>query len=168
MASVSKTPGVRRVGKYASTLRAAMSRHQMSIRHLSKATGFSYEHVRKVLSGAPVQSERFTQEVCRVLSLDADDMDGLSIVEKTELRDERLGEAPVLDTRFIEVWPGLSPDEQEQVLRYARRLADERFVERVDSGEAAPWEILRRIQQLTTKLARLKIQRHSDEDSAGD
>ena len=42
----------------------------ISKRDLAKLTGYSYEHIRKLLKGEPVPSREFNATICRVLGLD--------------------------------------------------------------------------------------------------
>ena len=46
--------------------------HPITKRDLAKLTGYSYEHIRKMLKGEPVPSREFNRKLCEVLGLEED------------------------------------------------------------------------------------------------
>src|SRR5437899_2731191 len=81
---------------YAEIVKKAMADKQMSVRDLEKRTaeidpdgqGYSYEHLRKLLSGkgTPSQSEGCNAAICKILKLNVDEMWELAQSEKIRRR----------------------------------------------------------------------------------
>lgn len=84
-----------------------------------QGTPYSYEHVRKLLSGEPVSSETCNEAICRVLGLDAK---AIWILAQCEKAVRRFGPAPVRMTapdhpRARALWDELDDSERNDVIR---------------------------------------------------
>lgn len=73
-------------GEYASLLRDAMDAQELTLRNLEKLTSYSYEHIRKVVSGIPCGSRAFNREVCKLLGLNENDLWRIALSEKPRTR----------------------------------------------------------------------------------
>jgi transcriptional regulator with XRE-family HTH domain len=115
---------------YAATIRLKMATTDnptgapITMREMARATGYSYEHVRKLLKGFPVGSREFNNEVCRVLGLDADEMWELAQRAKLEEKFKNLDlpvQAP--DDRFAALWRRLTEEDKRMIMRMVESLA---------------------------------------------
>lgn len=86
-------------------------RKRITIRDLANATGYSYEHIRKVYVGEPVGSRDLNRLICGVLGLDEEQMWLLAARQKMErrFRDQALNLAPPEDELVRSAWQHLSP-----------------------------------------------------------
>jgi hypothetical protein len=72
---------------------------------LKAATGYSYEHVRKVLGGEPVQSPAFNRALCDALGLDAESMWELAQLDKAHRRfGKRVSLTDSEEQRWVDLW----------------------------------------------------------------
>lgn len=147
---------------YAALLRRAMrnQRPSMSRRDLEKALkrigkGYSYEHIRKVVSGLPVMSEQFNHDVCKVLNIDAEKMWQVAAQEKLKgnTRTARLLQNAAPDQSLRADWAELADDERDAVSRIISGMAAKRRAEREASETDDPEVIRRQIIDLTNRLS---------------
>jgi hypothetical protein len=96
------------------------------LERMTKTSGapYSYEHLRKVLAGEPVQSAECNAVICRIFKLDETKM---WIVAQAEKSLRRFGPAPVQmaapdDNVMRTLWPKLTEAEQDNVRRYVEGL----------------------------------------------
>lgn len=93
----------------------------VTLRHLEKSTGFSYEHMRKIRAGRPLLSKDVSDTICDKLGMDKKAMWELIKVEKMK---NRFGEVPAelvppADERLRQYWPSLSRDEKAEIVAIA-------------------------------------------------
>ncbi len=90
--------GYRSEPTYASRLRLEMARKRLTLRQLSQATNFSYEHIRKVAAGHPLLSRACNAAICNAVGLDEVEFWQLAVAEKQSQRMASLGvQGPVGD-----------------------------------------------------------------------
>lgn len=100
----------------------------MSLREVSRRTGYSYEHVRKAYLGEPVQSREFSNALSNALGLDPEEMWQLAIRGKVGRFFERTGEVvPITapDPELADLWLKLTPKQQRKVRSIIEGLAAE-------------------------------------------
>jgi plasmid maintenance system antidote protein VapI len=113
---------------YAERIRKAMlseenpTRATVSIHQLARLTGYSYEHVRKLVNGLPLISREFNDMVCRVLGLDPKELWALCQSEKVQ-RKYGMTRLPN-DTRLAELWPHLTDSDREKIVRIVEGYAE--------------------------------------------
>lgn len=138
---------------YASIIRKAMIRKELTRRKLEALSGYSYEHIRKVVNGMPLMSEAFNDKICGILGLDVDEMWEIAKREKA-----KHSHIATPDIRFQQFWGHLLPSDQEQVLNFARSLADERLRQQqqfeTPDEEKTPEQIREKINRLTDTLVK--------------
>lgn len=153
---------------YAALLRAALRNNNWSIRDLenqiktaatSKTGGktYSYEHIRKIISGLPVMSEHFNEIVCDVLGLDKAAMWQSALQAKSRsgsrsamIASSMAASAPTEDLRAA--WAELTPDDCARATRFIEGLAEQRKAERLESTSEDPEVIRDAIIRLTQRL----------------
>ncbi len=108
-------------------LRGGRSGEPITIRMVEKATGYTYEHIRKVVKNLPVVSHELNEAICRYLDLDEEKMWGIAQSEKLERKAATLPShySPPLDPRLKALWPRLLPADVDKIRRIAERMADD-------------------------------------------
>src|SRR4051812_46223387 len=137
---------------YAELVRKAMRAKGMTRRDLEKAIDYSYEHIRKVVSGLPLMSEDFNDKVCRVLELDAPAMWAIAQGEKLKRTYGSIPTVALPTNRLKELWSELSADDQAAIMTIAEGMAARRRAERDDRNLEDPDRIRQRIMQLMDRL----------------
>ncbi len=145
---------------YAELLRRGMRAKGMSRRQLERATkqrphgGYSYEHIRKIVSGQPLMSEQFNADICSILELDADYMWQIAVKEK--LAQSKFAKSVTINlpdnNALREAWEFLSDADRIRVVNFARALADERRVLHRDGALQDATQIRQRIVELMDRL----------------
>lgn len=104
----------------------------ITLRGLSRSTGFSYEHVRRVLGGDPVASRRFNAAIAKALGLDEEAM--WQVAQRDKLARKygqpavpynatgALGEGE-LPAKLIQLWRQLTAQDRARVLAIIEGLA---------------------------------------------
>jgi len=119
--------------RYGDIVRIAMkskenaTRRPLSIRDVANATGFSYEHVRRAVSGQPTVSQDFNERVCHLLGLDVDIMWQKAQLEKVRRRFDLMPSALAggfTSQRVQDLWNRLSPESERKALRIIENLAE--------------------------------------------
>jgi hypothetical protein len=115
--------------RYSQALRLAMTTtnnptgHSISIRQLSQALGYSYEHIRKILAGQPAGSREFNDIMCGYLGLDTNVMWRLAQEEKVALKyGHDLGVRLPKDTRLVDFWNQLDATDRERLVKVAEGM----------------------------------------------
>lgn len=149
-----------RIETYPEAIRRAMRSKRMNIRQLEQAVrhvdprtdGYSYEHIRKIVGGAPLMSEQFNELICKVLSLNADYMWGLAqqLKAKSGVRTPAKIAAP--DNRLRDLWNELLPADHERVLKIVEGMVEERRAQRVAENTEDPEQIKLMITKLMERL----------------
>jgi hypothetical protein len=142
---------------YAELLRRGMRAKDMSRRqleqelaqHAKKGGGhaYSYEHIRKIASGLPMMSQKFNEDVCFVLGLNAAEM--WAVAEREKMKQRYGATAPSAlpaDPRLRTAWAQLTPADHERVIKFAEGIAAERSAERSHDNDD-PAVIQARIQK---------------------
>jgi hypothetical protein len=96
----------------------------LAIREVANAIGYSYEHMRKVVTGEPVGSREMNDQICAVLGLDPNDMWQLSQREKLHRKFKDIPDV-VVDTVPSELghlWAQLNDQNREYLSRMAETL----------------------------------------------
>lgn len=115
-------------GRLARALSERMNELGRSIREVAASSGLTYEHVRKLVKGEAYPSRLALRELCRVLTLDAAQMDQLAIADRLE---KKYGGIPhALAGRHPELsllapWWDLLTAEQKQMFRIQIRSVAE-------------------------------------------
>lgn len=134
---------------YAEYLREAMSRLDITRRTLSITIKFSYEHLRKILTGAPLMSDIFNERVCLALGLDDKEMWRLAQLEKATQR----GTVPVLPDQSVAMqWNELSIENKARVAGIIQVMCEVQRYNTPKSAEEIRLEIARLTGQLGTKM----------------
>lgn len=94
----------------------------LSIRMVATALGMSYEHVRRVYAGKAAMGRAASDDLCDFLGLPKDKMWRLAQLEKVK---ERYGISPrpMKETEMADLWRELRPDEREQLMVLAAKMA---------------------------------------------
>jgi hypothetical protein len=144
-------------GAYASALRQAMHERRWTMRDLQKRTNYSYEHIRKVLRGLPLMSEKFNVDVCGVLGLDSRAMWELALREKLEGKFGSIGSMLLPDgaQALKSAWAELTEEQKAQVSDFATQLANANRASRSESDRSVQ-QIRDEIEVLSRKLHRLE------------
>ena len=116
--------------KYSDIVRLAMKGKENStgapitIREASRRTGYSYEHIRKVVGGEPVVSQEFNEDLCKLLSLDAREMWNIALREKVQRRFKGVPAPlqPPADDFFTSNWSKLTPENIETLRQMAQGM----------------------------------------------
>lgn len=115
---------------YQTLLCAAMSpqlngRRRISIRDLAKATGYSYEHVRKICAGEPVGSREMNRRICEALALEEEKMWALAARAKIvrRFKDDAINLAPPDDDQMKSLWPDLSAKNKAELRKIVEGMA---------------------------------------------
>ena len=154
--------------QYAERLRTAMrqrreaQRPSVRIVDLVRATGYSREHIRKVLAGQPVASRTFNDAICAALDLDSEEMWQIAKQEKFS---ERLGLGLLAkmpkDIRLVEIWPVLPDTAREKVIRFAEALKfvheTERIKQQIEEAMSHPLPVAAEAKQLVPPRPRMTI-----------
>lgn len=160
---------------YASKLRSAMRAHNLSIRGLEKrlsdlpnAHSYSYEHIRKITGGLPLMSEKFNDDVCKVLDLNADEMWGLAVGEKNRKRGGTINTTFSIpsDPRLRNAWADLSQTNREKLVIIAEGMAERDRIEREVEQETDPEKLQADIQRRMKRLAEVISMRRETEAPA--
>src|SRR3954464_3163371 len=134
---------------YADLLRKAMRAKGMKRRDLERATGYSYEHIRKVASGLPLMSEDFNAKVCEVLGVNTDEMWAVAKREKLKRAYGSIPAVALPDDRLKELWSELTAADQQDLIKIAEGLAARRRAEREELELNDADKIRQRIMTLT-------------------
>lgn len=150
---------------YAALVRRGMRAKHMSRRDLERAMrdqklgtgkGYSYEHIRKIVSGFPVMSEQFNEDVCNVLGLDVNFMWDVAANEKMKFRRQSSTASMVdlasPDLRFRELWQMLSSDDKDRVFKIVEGMAEARGAENAQRNTDDPASLKEQINNLMGKL----------------
>ena len=115
--------------RYSQVLRLAITTisnptgHPISIRQLSQALGYSYEHIRKILAGQPSGSREFNDILCGYLGLDANAMWRLAMEEKVAIKyGHDLGVRLPKDSRLVDLWNQLDATDRERLVKVAEGM----------------------------------------------
>jgi hypothetical protein len=94
----------------------------VSIRKLSELTGRTYEHCRRILRGAPVMGRSFSDDLARVLGLDADRL--WQVAQNEKLRSKYSDAMTVLpkDERLVAIWLRLTREERSRLISVGEAL----------------------------------------------
>jgi lambda repressor-like predicted transcriptional regulator len=125
---------------YAEIIRTEARKQKLTLRGLSRKTGFSYEHVRRVLSGSPVASSKFNAAICEALDLDEKSMWALAQREKLarryiastltqHLAQYQLPADTISPSRIVALWQRMSPQDRARVLVIMEGLAQAAEIE---------------------------------------
>lgn len=103
-------------GRLARALVERMNALDLTIKDLARATGLSYEHVRKVVKGAAYPSRLALHELCRALKLDGRKMESLGVADRLEKKyggvpHALAGKHPELSL-LAQSWDVLTPDQK--------------------------------------------------------
>jgi hypothetical protein len=118
-------------GTYAGIVRTKMrsienpTGHPISLRDLADAVDYSYEHIRKIVTGKPVVSPELNQKICEVLGLDREQMMEIAKGEKVIRRYGRVPLAPLPSpgaSAIVEMWDQLEEADQARLSRFAEDL----------------------------------------------
>lgn len=71
-------------GRLAHALVGRMNELDLTVRQLAERAGLSYEHIRKLVKGAASPSRLTLRELCRVLQMDANQMQSLAVADRIE------------------------------------------------------------------------------------
>lgn len=138
---------------YAELIRKAMRAKNMNRRDLEHATGFSYEHIRKIVSGLPLMSEKFNEDVCKVLDLNAEQMWEVATREKMKKHyGAGMLSAPPSDSRFRDIWGDLHAADIDRLFAIANGMAEQRRAERVMQDTDDPEKMRKMFEALMQKL----------------
>jgi hypothetical protein len=110
---------------YRDAVLKALEQKHMTIRGLSEAVGHSYEHCRKIVSGAPVVSRELNKQICQVLHLSTAEMWTIARKEKAAARFGADFLVGVLDTQeqlFFALWRRLERPDRAILMRVAAGL----------------------------------------------
>jgi hypothetical protein len=95
----------------------------VTIRQLSQALGYSYEHVRKILHGEPFASREFSDVLCSYLGLDPNEMWRLAMAEKVAFKyGHDLGVQLPKDSRLVDLWNQLDATDRERLVKVAEGM----------------------------------------------
>lgn len=120
---------------YAETVRMAAKKARLTPRQISTASGYSYEHIRKIWQGrTPKRDNRLTisrecnDVLAEMLNIDPDRLFDLAEQEKYA---QRNGYAPLMlpdpaGRKLSELWDSISDGEKEILVRMAESFAHER------------------------------------------
>jgi hypothetical protein len=112
--------------KYSELIRIKLKTHpdQPSLRDVGKSIGYSYEHVRKAMTGLPSASRQFNDALCKYLGLDPDAMWKILI---QDLAKRKYGAAleirPPDEERFQDLWPSLTSADRDCLYSAALAMA---------------------------------------------
>lgn len=143
---------------YADIIRKIMRERDITRRDIEKATGFSYEHVRKVVSGQSLQSENFNDKLCAFLSLNRQEMWSIACREKIQKHGPQMFAMAQPDLRLKQIWEGITIADQESLLKIGEGMLELRRVEKGEQEEDDPEALHQRILQLMNRLTKLKVQ----------
>jgi hypothetical protein len=122
---------------YADLVAAAMRQATppMDLRALEAAANYSYEHLRKILSGEPVVSGDCNEAICLALGLDVNRMWELATREKAQRRYPHLTRTILCpeDGRLREAWRDLTSDQKNRLVIIALGMSAENHSMRVAS-----------------------------------
>lgn len=116
---------------------------------------FSYEHVRKIVGGLPLMSEKFNDEVCKALHLDPAAMWQVALREKMARSGADLTAMMMPDPRLKDFWAELSKDDRERLLSIAQGMVETRRAERSFREEDDPEVIREHINYLIERHAQV-------------
>lgn len=99
----------------------------LTLRELARLTGYSYEHVRKVMLGEPVGSVDFNRHLSQALGLDPDEMWQLALYEKAQRKygaGSSLARVALPPEHTVAMlWEKLSEESRRQVVTIMEGLA---------------------------------------------
>lgn len=113
---------------YAEIIRARMEQLNITIRSASATTGYSYEHIRKVVAGKPVVSRHLSDSLANMLQLDADQLWTTATKEKVvaATRDSWSGHPKEMVktelTKLAQIWCDLDRPSRREIIRIAYAL----------------------------------------------
>ena len=112
---------------YAEIIRAKLrdAKNRKSMREVGRNIDFSYEHVRKAVSGEVTFTKQFSDALCAELGLPADEMWTLAQSQKLRKRFEGAdfpADLPRRDDRVKEIWGELDSFGREAWIRAGRDL----------------------------------------------
>jgi transcriptional regulator with XRE-family HTH domain len=118
---------------YAETVRWRMksgetpSRARYTIRELAGLTGYTYEHIRKIVSGAPVVSEELNEQLAEILGFDGKELWRQAMREKLQHRYPDIPTVDLLpgDRRMADLWVQLTAEQREKLVTIAAGWAAE-------------------------------------------
>jgi hypothetical protein len=147
---------------YASLLRKAMRSKDMTRRGLETALkanekngshAYSYEHIRKILAGLPLMSEKFNEDVCAILGLDAAEMWDIAQREKVKKYGGVMATSMPTDQRLRTAWTAMTAADHERLIKIAEGMAAERTAEAAnDDPEIIQQRIQRDMERLSVAL----------------
>ena len=73
---------IRPTGRLAQSLVERMNAQDLTIKDVAARSGLTYEHIRKLVKGEAYPSRLALHELCRVLSLDFEEMDHLAVADR--------------------------------------------------------------------------------------
>jgi len=114
-------------GRLARALVERMNALDLTIKDLARATGLSYEHIRKLVKGAAYPSRLALSELCRALKLDSRKMEGLGVADRMEQKYGGIphaltGKHPELSL-LAQSWDVLTPDQKSSFRIQIRSVA---------------------------------------------
>jgi transcriptional regulator with XRE-family HTH domain len=132
-------------GRLARVLVERMNALDLTIKHLARATGLSYEHIRKIVNGAAYPSRLALVELCRALKLDFRKMQDLGVADRLEKKyggvpHALAGKHPELSL-LAPSWDVLTPDQKTSFRIQIRSVAQanqEQSVARKPVDSATP------------------------------
>ena len=94
----------RPLGQLGETLSDVLEKDHKTLHDFARSIGTTYEHARKLVKGMAFPSRLLLKEICRVLTLNFDEMDRLLVEDKLRFKyGPRYAEALGEDPRYEEV-----------------------------------------------------------------
>jgi transcriptional regulator with XRE-family HTH domain len=120
-----------RQNQFADKLLEGMASQSVTIADLAKQTGTTYEHIRRLVRGLAFPSAYLLRELCRILSLNFEEMEKLVTAERIrskygEIPDKIVKKNPEL-TPLDRFWPSLTSLQKQELYMLARAMATLNF-----------------------------------------